>query len=71
MLCVPIPPMRWLATSRIPAGDVTTIAIPISKDNVIFGVRSVDTAGHRSAAVYPIPPPRTRPVPGTTPAPAN
>src|SRR5207248_2717257 len=37
-------------TSVIPAGDVTTIAIPISKDNVIFGVRSVDAAGHRSAA---------------------
>jgi len=55
-------------TSVIPAGDVTTIAIPISKDNVIFGVRSVDAAGHRSAAVYPIPPPRTRPVPGTTPS---
>ena len=56
-------------TSVISAGDVTTIAIPISKDNVIFGVRSVDSAGHRSAAVYPIPPPRTRPVPGTTAAP--
>jgi hypothetical protein len=58
-------------TSVIPAGDVTTIAIPISKDNVIFGVRSVDAAGHRSAAVYPIPPPRTRPVPGTTPTPSS
>ncbi|HTC75838.1 MAG TPA: M20/M25/M40 family metallo-hydrolase, partial [Edaphobacter sp.] len=58
-------------TNVISAGDVTTIAIPISKDNVIFGVRSVDAAGHRSAAVYPIPPPRTRPVPGTTPSPSN
>jgi hypothetical protein len=58
-------------TDVISVGDVTTIAIPISKDNVIFGVRSVDAAGHRSAAVYPIPPPRTRPVPGTTPAPSN
>jgi hypothetical protein len=58
-------------TSVISAGDVTTIAIPISKDNVIFGVRSVDPAGHRSAAVYPIPPPRSRPVPGTTPAPSS
>src|SRR5207237_2443931 len=56
-------------TSVIPAGDVTTIAIPISKDNVIFGVRSVDTAGHRSAAVYPFPPPRTPPPPGNTPPP--
>jgi len=58
-------------TNVISAGDVTTVAIPISKDNVIFGVRSVDTAGHRSAAVYPIPPPRPRQVPGTTPAPSN
>jgi hypothetical protein len=58
-------------TNVISVGDVTTIAIPLSKDNVIFGVRSVDAAGHRSAAVYPVPPPRTRPVPGTTPAPGN
>lgn len=57
-------------TNFISAGADTTIAIPISKDNVIFGVRSVDAAGHRSAAVYPTVPPRTRPVPGTTPAPA-
>jgi hypothetical protein len=45
-------------TSVVSAGSDTTIALPISKDNVIFGVRSVDTAGHRSAAVYPVPPPR-------------
>ena len=49
-------------TNVIPVGDVTTIAIPISKDNVIFGIRSVDAAGHRSAAVYPFPRPgRVRP----------
>jgi hypothetical protein len=29
--------------------------LPISKDNVIFGVRAVDTAGHCSIAVVPIP----------------
>jgi hypothetical protein len=55
-------------TTFVPVGNATTAALPISKDNVIFGVRSVDAAGHRSAAVYPVPPPRTRPVPGTTPA---
>jgi Peptidase family M28 len=55
-------------TNVISVGDATTIAIPLSKDNVIFGIRSVDAAGHRSAAVYPVPPPRTRAVPGTTPA---
>ena len=54
-------------TSVVSAGTETNVALPISKDNVIFGVRSVDAAGHRSAAVYPIPPPRARPVPGTTP----
>lgn len=29
--------------------------VPVSKDNVIFGVRSVDAAGHRSVAVVPFP----------------
>jgi hypothetical protein len=29
--------------------------VPISKDNVIFGVRAVDSAGHRSPAVVPWP----------------
>jgi len=58
-------------TTFVPVGAATTAALPISKDNVIFGVRSVDAAGHRSAAVYPTPPARTRPVPGTTPAPAS
>ncbi|MGH9595839.1 MAG: M28 family peptidase [Edaphobacter sp.] len=57
-------------TNVIPAGTNTEVAIPISKDNVIFGIRSVDAAGHRSAAAYPVPPPR-RPVPGTLPAPAS
>ena len=34
-------------TNVIPAGTDTTIAIPLSKDNIIFGVRSVDAAGRR------------------------
>jgi hypothetical protein len=42
-------------TSVASAGTNTNVALPISKDNVIFGVRSIDTAGHRSAAVYPKP----------------
>jgi hypothetical protein len=45
-------------TEFVSAGSATTINIAVSKDNVIFGVRSVDAAGHRSAAVLPIPPPR-------------
>jgi hypothetical protein len=37
------------------AGSELTIKLPISKDNVVFGVRSVDAAGHRSPAVVPYP----------------
>ena len=33
--------------------SATSITLPISKDNVVFAVRSVDAAGHRSLAVYP------------------
>ncbi|MGB7562316.1 MAG: hypothetical protein WBL99_12670, partial [Candidatus Acidiferrales bacterium] len=32
-----------------------TVQIPVSKDNVVFGVRAVDAHGHRSAAVVPWP----------------
>ena len=32
-----------------------TVTLPISKDNVIFGVEAVDAAGHRSVAVPPLP----------------
>ena len=39
---------------RGPSGEYS-ITLPISKDNVIFGVRAVDTAGHCSIAVVPIP----------------
>jgi Peptidase family M28 len=34
-------------------GDVTTATLPISKDNVIFAVRAVDAAGHKSLAAVP------------------
>jgi len=37
----------------IEVGNVTTIALDIAKDNVQFGVRAVDTAGHRSPAAFP------------------
>ena len=36
-------------------GNVTGTTLHISKDNVIFGVRAVDKAGHRSLAVVPTP----------------
>jgi hypothetical protein len=56
-------------TNAVSAGTATTLALPISKDNTIFGVRSVDPAGHRSPAVYPYPAPtgNAAPVPGTAP----
>lgn len=37
------------------AGTATTLRLHVSKDNVVFGVRSVDAAGHRSPAVVPVP----------------
>lgn len=40
-------------TNSVNAGTATSITLPVSKDNVIFGVRTVDTAGHRSPAVLP------------------
>lgn len=36
-------------------GTNTSVTLPISKDDTILGVRSVDAAGHRSPAVYPWP----------------
>ena len=52
------------------AGAALTLKLPISKDSVIFGVRSVDAAGHRSPAVVPMPTGRqtmspSTPTPGT------
>jgi hypothetical protein len=42
-------------THVIPVGDVTTATIDLSKDNVFFGVRAVDAAGHRSPVASPQP----------------
>ena len=43
----------WVGVEK--AGNVTTITVPRSKDNVVFAVRAVDAAGHRSLAVMPKP----------------
>jgi hypothetical protein len=29
------------------------VTVPVSKDNVVFGVRAVDAAGHRGLVVVP------------------
>jgi hypothetical protein len=34
-------------------GGTITVTLPVSKDNVIFGVRAVDASGHRSLVVVP------------------
>jgi Zn-dependent M28 family amino/carboxypeptidase len=38
-----------------PLGNVTEVTLPISKDNVIFGVRAVDASGHKSVVASPSP----------------
>jgi hypothetical protein len=35
------------------AGAEITVTVPVSKDNVIFGVRALDAAGHRGLVVTP------------------
>jgi hypothetical protein len=37
------------------AAQRTSVTIPFSKDNWLFGVRSVDAEGHRSVVAYPTP----------------
>ena len=51
----------WRATSAPTwensksVGDTTSTTLPTSKDNVVFAVRAVDKAGHRSLPVVPAP----------------
>jgi hypothetical protein len=40
-------------TSAIPVGNVTSVTLNISKDNVQFGVRAVDSSGNRSPVGFP------------------
>ena len=42
-------------TEMLSAGSALSIKLMLSKDNVVFGIRSVDPAGHRSPAVLPAP----------------
>jgi hypothetical protein len=47
-------------------GNVTEVTLPqLSKDNVHFGVRTVDRDGHASPVAYPLPPPRRPPAAST------
>jgi len=48
------PDWQYVQTVQAPSpGASVSITVPISKDNVVFGVRAVDVAGHRSPAVAP------------------
>jgi hypothetical protein len=40
-------------TQAIPVGNVTSVTLDIAKDNLQFGVRAVDKAGHRSPVGFP------------------
>ena len=35
-------------------GNVTRATVPLSKDDYLFSVRAVDSAGHRSLGSYPL-----------------
>ena len=46
----------WQYVQQVPGGDgeePMTLTVPVSKDNVIFGVRAVDAAGHRGLVATP------------------
>ncbi len=40
-------------TSAVGVGNVTSVTLNIAKDNVQFGLRAIDKAGHRSPAAFP------------------
>ena len=44
-----------LWTSFTDAGDATTLTVPFSKDDWLFGVRAVDPQGHPGVVAYPVP----------------
>jgi hypothetical protein len=54
----------WITSQPVHA---TRINLTVSKDNTIFGIRTVDAAGHRSYAIYPVPAGRIRNAPGVPP----
>jgi hypothetical protein len=37
------------------AGAATTITLPFSKDNWLFGIRAIDGKGHAGPVVLPVP----------------
>ncbi|KAF2024096.1 putative zinc metalloprotease [Setomelanomma holmii] len=49
----PVASSLW--THMVDVGKGGSVTLPLSKDNVIFGVRAVGTNGYKSPAVYPFP----------------
>ncbi|KAH7072229.1 putative zinc metalloprotease [Paraphoma chrysanthemicola] len=49
----PVTASVW--THMVDVGREGSVTLPLSKDNVIFGVRTVGTNGYKSPAVYPFP----------------
>ncbi|MGD0890552.1 MAG: M20/M25/M40 family metallo-hydrolase [Terracidiphilus sp.] len=48
------PDWQFMQSVPVPAAQgPIMVTVPISKDNVVFGVRAVDSAGHRGLAVVP------------------
>ncbi len=45
----------WEHSQDVPRETTRTTVRGVSKDNVVFGVEAVDTAGHASPAVFPAP----------------
>lgn len=50
------PTTASLWTHMVDVGKVGTATLPLSKDNVIFGIRAVGKNGYKSPATYPFPP---------------
>jgi arginase family enzyme len=40
-------------TQALPVGNVSSVTLNISKDNVQFGIRAVDNNGNRSPVAFP------------------
>jgi hypothetical protein len=49
------PTINLVWTHAIPVRNGSEATVGVSKDNVVFGVRSVSRDGHRSPAVFPFP----------------
>lgn len=43
----------WTSSENV--GNVTTVTVPYSKDNWLFGIRAVDAQGHRGVVAFPLP----------------